>query len=83
MHSLHQLKNGLPILTAPILGTESVTVHAFVGAGSRYETRKERGVSHFLEHMFFKGGHKYKSAAEVSMAIDAFGGSFNEFTGKE
>lgn len=83
MYSLSPLSNGLPLLTAPITGTESVTVHVFVGAGSRYETRGERGVSHFLEHMFFKGGKKYKSAAEVSMAIDAFGGSFNAFTGKE
>src|SRR3989344_339602 len=83
MYSLQHLKNGLPVLTAPIEGTESVTVHVFAGAGSRYETRKERGVSHFLEHMFFKGGKKYKNAAEVSMAIDAFGGSFNAFTGRE
>ena len=83
VYSLSHLKNGLPLLTAPIEGTESVTVHVFAGAGSRYETRKERGVSHFLEHMFFKGGKKYKNAAEVAMAIDAFGGSFNAFTGKE
>jgi len=83
MYSLQHLKNGLPLLTAPIEGTESATVHVFAGAGSRYETRKERGVSHFLEHMFFKGGKKYKNAAEVSMAIDAYGGSFNAFTGKE
>lgn len=83
MYSLTKLANGLPLLTAPIEGTESITVHVFAGAGSRYETRKERGVSHFLEHMFFKGGQKYKNAAEVSMAIDAYGGSFNAFTGKE
>ncbi|HLC76086.1 MAG TPA: pitrilysin family protein [Candidatus Peribacterales bacterium] len=83
MYSLQKLSNGLPLLTAPIEGTESITVHVFAGAGSRYETRAERGVSHFLEHMFFKGGKKYKNAAEVSMAIDAYGGSFNAFTGKE
>ena len=83
MYSINNLKNGLPVLTAKTSGTESVTVHAFVAAGSRYEERKERGISHFLEHMFFKGGRKYKSAAEVSMAIDAYGGSFNAFTGKE
>jgi predicted Zn-dependent peptidase len=83
MYSIQNLNCGLPVLTAPIPGTESVTVHVFAGAGSRYETGKERGVSHFLEHMFFKGGKKYKSAAEVSMAIDAYGGSFNAFTGKE
>ena len=83
MYKLNSLKCGLPVLTATSKGTESVTVHVFAGAGSRYETQKERGISHFLEHMFFKGGKTYKNAAEVSMAIDSFGGSFNAFTGKE
>ncbi len=83
MFSLSKLQSGLPVLTAPTVGTESVTVLIFAGAGSRYEVQKTRGISHFLEHMFFKGGKKYKTAAEVSMAIDAVGGSFNAFTGKE
>jgi len=55
----------------------------FAGAGSRYETLNERGISHFLEHMFFKGGHKYRNTEEVSAAIDGVGGDFNAFTGKE
>ncbi len=83
MYSLSRLPSGLPILTAPTIGTAAVTVLVFAGAGSRYEVEKERGISHFLEHMFFKGGNKYKSAAEVSMAIDSVGGDFNAFTGKE
>lgn len=83
MYTLQSLPSGLPVLTAPIAGTESVTVHVFVGAGSRYEERPERGISHFLEHMFFKGGKKYRNAAEVSQAIDQYGGTFNAFTGKE
>ncbi|MSR67636.1 insulinase family protein [Candidatus Peribacteria bacterium] len=83
MFSLSRLGSGLPVLTAPTSGTDSVTVLVFAGAGSRYEVQKTRGISHFLEHMFFKGGKKYKTAAEVSMAIDAVGGSFNAFTGKE
>ncbi len=83
MFSLAKLPSGLPVLTAPTTGTESVTVLIFAGAGSRYEVQKTRGISHFLEHMFFKGGKKYKTAAEVSRAIDAVGGSFNAFTGKE
>lgn len=82
-YSLQALRSGLPVLTAPIPGTESVTVHVFAGAGSRYEERKERGISHFLEHMFFKGGKKYKNSAAVSEAIDGLGGEFNAFTGKE
>lgn len=55
----------------------------FAGAGSRYETHDRRGISHFLEHMFFKGGKKYKTTQAVSSAIDGVGGDFNAFTGKE
>jgi len=83
MYTISPLKSGLPVLTAPSSGTESVTVLIFCGAGSRYEHENERGISHFLEHMFFKGGNKYKNTKEVSMAIDSVGGDFNAFTGKE
>jgi predicted Zn-dependent peptidase len=83
MFSLSRLASGLPVLTAPAAGTESVTVLIFAGAGSRYEIQKNRGISHFLEHMFFKGGKKYQTAADVSRAIDGVGGNFNAFTGKE
>ena len=83
MFSLSRLTSGLPVLTAPTDGTAAVTVLVFAGAGSRYEVEKTRGISHFLEHMFFKGGKKYKTAADVSMTIDAIGGDFNAFTGKE
>ncbi len=83
MYSVSRLKSTLPVLTAPVDGTSAVTVLVFAGAGSRYEVQGDRGISHFLEHMFFKGGKKYKSAAEVSIAIDSVGGDFNAFTGKE
>lgn len=82
-YSTQALASGLPVLTAETDGTASVTVMVFAGAGSRYETEPERGISHFLEHMFFKGGDRYKNTKEVSMAIDAVGGEFNAFTGKE
>ncbi len=83
MYSLNTLPSGLRVLTAPVDGTASVTVMLFAGAGSRYEKQSERGISHFLEHMFFKGGKKYKTTQEVSAAIDGVGGDFNAFTGKE
>ncbi len=83
MYSLQRLGSGLPVLTAPTDGTSAVTVLVFAGAGSRYEVQKNRGISHFLEHMFFKGGKRYQNAAAVSMAIDSVGGDFNAFTGKE
>lgn len=83
MYTVQTLPSGLRIVTAPIEGTASATVMIFAGAGSRYEIDKERGISHFLEHMFFKGGRRYKNTKEVSAAIDGVGGEFNAFTGKE
>lgn len=76
-------KNGLRVVTKNLANTKSVTVLILAGAGSRYEEKKTNGISHFLEHMFFKGAKKYKNAKEVSEAIDAVGGDFNAFTGKE
>ncbi len=83
MFTVERLPSRLRVLTAPSHGTASVTVMIFAGAGSRYETRTERGISHFLEHMFFKGGKKFTNTKEVSAAIDGVGGDFNAFTGKE
>jgi len=83
MQKVITLNNGLKIVLSPIEGTKSCTVLCLVGAGSRYETPELNGISHFLEHMFFKGAVRYKNAAEVSSAIDAVGGDFNAFTGKE
>ncbi len=77
------LQNGLRIITQKLEGTKAVTVLVLTGAGSRYENRDIRGISHFLEHMFFKGGDRYKNTKEVSEAIDSVGGEFNAFTGKE
>ncbi len=78
-----KLKSGLRVITHSLAGTEAATVLVLAGAGSRYETAKRNGLSHFLEHMFFKGGKKYKNTKEVSEAIDSVGGDFNAFTGKE
>lgn len=77
------LKNGLRIITQEMESTASVTVLVLVGAGSRYETKEINGISHFLEHMFFKGAERYPDTKAVSSAIDAVGGDFNAFTGKE
>ncbi|MBN2087695.1 insulinase family protein [Candidatus Peregrinibacteria bacterium] len=83
MHKVNKLKNGLKVILSPIEGTKSCTVLCLVGAGSRYETKDICGISHFLEHMFFKGAKKYKNATDVASAIDGIGGDFNAFTGKE
>src|SRR5581483_6131275 len=77
------LPNGLRILTIPMPSFESVTVMVMVGAGSRYETKLNSGISHFLEHMAFKGTKKRPTAQAIASLIDGIGGEFNAFTGKE
>ena len=77
------LPNGLKVVTQTLDGTAAITALVLAGAGSRYETKEQNGISHFLEHIFFKGGEKYKNTKEVSEAIDSIGGEFNAFTGKE
>jgi len=83
MYRKTTLQNGLRIVTEKLSGTKAVTILVLVGAGSRYEHFEIRGISHFLEHMFFKGAEKFKDAKSVSEAIDSVGGEFNAFTGKE
>lgn len=77
------LPNGLRLLTIPMPSFESATVLVMVGAGSRYETKLNNGISHFLEHMAFKGTTKRPSAMHISGLIDGIGGEFNAFTSKE
>ncbi|PIP27501.1 MAG: hypothetical protein COX30_01560 [Candidatus Moranbacteria bacterium CG23_combo_of_CG06-09_8_20_14_all_39_10] len=76
------LKNGLRIITAPVKGTQTATVMVMVGVGSRYETEKEAGLSHFIEHMFFKGTQKRPTYTEISEELDSIGGESNAFTSK-
>jgi len=77
------LNNGLRVITVPMPQMASVTAMILVGAGSRYETKKTNGISHFLEHMVFKGTKKRPSALAISSTIDAIGADFNASTGKE
>ena len=77
------LANGLRVLTIPMGALESATVLVMVGAGSRYENKKNNGISHFLEHMAFKGTEKRPTAMDISSLIDGMGGEFNAFTSKE
>jgi len=77
------LDNGLRVLTIPMPSFESATVLIMVKAGSRYENKKNNGISHFLEHMAFKGTKKRPSAIEISTLVDGMGGEFNAYTGKE
>jgi predicted Zn-dependent peptidase len=81
--NLERLDNGLRILTAPMESAQSVTCAIMLAAGSRYETEDTSGIAHFAEHMFFKGTERRPTARDISMEIDAIGGEFNAFTGKE
>ena len=62
---------------------QSVSCFVMLAAGSRYETAESNGIAHFAEHMFFKGTEKRPTARDISAEIDAIGGEFNAFTGKE
>ncbi|MBN2585303.1 insulinase family protein [Patescibacteria group bacterium] len=77
------LSNRVRIVTVPMRSTEAVTVMIMARAGSRHETRSINGISHFLEHMFFKGGKRYPDPQSVAEAIDSIGGVFNAFTDNE
>jgi predicted Zn-dependent peptidase len=77
------LKNGLTIIEVPSNDAESVVVDFFVKTGSRSETAKENGISHFLEHFLFKGSKQHPSAMEITELIDGIGGEMNANTGKE
>lgn len=77
------LKNGLRIITMPMKNTEAITVLVLVGAGSKYETKEINGISHFLEHMLFKGTKKYPNTQKLIEPLDRIGGIYNAFTSKE
>ena len=77
------LSNGTRVLTAPMSHAQSVSCFVMFAAGSRYERREESGIAHFAEHMFFKGTERRPTARDIATEIDAIGGEFNAFTGKE
>lgn len=83
MHKTSTLKNGLTLITVDMPHLDSLTTLVAVGAGSRYETKKISGISHFLEHMFFKGSKKYPTAEEISTIVDGIGAVNNAATTKE
>ena len=77
------LKNGLRVITAPMKDNPTVTVLVLVEAGSKYEDKKVNGISHFLEHMCFKGTIKRPTAVDISKELDALGSQYNAFTAQE
>ncbi|OGG69591.1 hypothetical protein A3F27_00535 [Candidatus Kaiserbacteria bacterium RIFCSPHIGHO2_12_FULL_53_13] len=82
-YHIHTLKNGLRIVLVPMPNNKTATVIVMTGTGSRYETERENGLAHFLEHMFFKGTKKRPSARAISEELDAVGSVYNAFTAKD
>ena len=77
------LDNGLRVVSSSLPHTRSVSISIFIGAGSRYESDDLAGVSHFLEHMLFKGTKRRPTAREISEEIEGIGGVMNAGTDKE
>ncbi len=76
------LENGIPVVMESFKNVRSVAVGVWVKVGSRYETPAMNGISHFLEHMFFKGTKK-RSPKDIAVEIDSMGGDLNAFTSRE
>lgn len=76
-------KNGLRAISVPMKNTEAVTLLVLVGTGSRYETKNIGGISHFLEHLFFKGTKSRPSPGQINRILDKIGAVYNAFTSKE
>ncbi len=82
-YNIQALNNKMAYISAPLAGTETITALVVIKTGSKYESRRENGLSHFLEHMFFKGTLKRPSALALATELDGVGGEYNAFTSKE
>lgn len=83
MYKKTTLPNGLRIITVPMENTKTVTVLVLVATGSKYETKEINGISHFLEHMIFKGTKKRPTPLTIVEPLDRVGGNYNAFTSQE
>lgn len=82
MYKHYRLDNGVRIITDRIPYFRSISIGFWFRAGSAYETPKENGLSHFIEHMLFKGTKK-RTARQIAEELDSIGGHINAFTAKE
>ncbi len=82
MYKKSILSNGIRVVTETMPHLRSVTLGAWVATGSRYERPDNHGISHFIEHLLFKGTTS-RSAKEIAETVDSVGGQLNAFTGKE
>ncbi|MFO7995662.1 MAG: pitrilysin family protein [Dehalococcoidia bacterium] len=83
MYTRAVLDNGLRVITSTMPHSRSVSLVILVGAGSCYESKEEAGISHFVEHLFFKGIYRRPTSKEISQDIEGVGGIINGGTDKE
>ena len=83
MYRKTTLDNGLRLITAEMPHTHSVSIGIFVGVGSRYENEAQSGISHFIEHLLFRGTERRRTAKEISGTVEGVGGFLNGGTDKE
>ncbi len=76
------LPNGIKVITETMAHVRSVSVGIWIASGSRRESAEENGISHFIEHMLFKGTTN-RSAEEIARSVDSIGGNLDAFTAKE
>ncbi|MDO8617715.1 MAG: pitrilysin family protein [Candidatus Uhrbacteria bacterium] len=79
----HKLKNGMQAILIPHTGTNSMTLMALTRVGSRYEHKSINGVSHFIEHLMFKGTKRRPNTLALTKELDRYGAEFNAFTSKD
>ncbi len=82
-YTKYTLENGTRVVIAPMDSVQTVSVQILVEAGSKYETKQNNGISHFLEHMMFKGTKKRPNTKAIAEEMDSVGGEYNAFTGEE
>src|SRR3989338_4820392 len=82
-HSSYTLDSGLRLAVVPMPATKTATAFVLVGTGSKYEAKNINGISHFLEHMMFKGTEKRPGTMDIARELDSLGAEYNAFTGKE
>lgn len=82
MYKKKILKNRLAVVSSPMRHMESISIGIWIGMGGRYEDKKSCGISHFIEHMLFKGTLR-RNASQLKQEIEGVGGHFNGFTSEE
>ncbi|MCI8519906.1 MAG: insulinase family protein [Clostridia bacterium] len=82
MYQYKTLSNGIRVVAEKITYLKSISIGVWVGNGSRYENKNENGISHFIEHMLFKGTQT-RNAAQIAHEIDSVGGQLDAFTTRE